>query len=177
LALVGNARSRIQNPKPKIQNGRLAPVVIARSAIQNRKSKIQNGRASRRAACQPGSDGASPPKITKSHASNIDRGGVSDRENLTSEANADETAVIVQNEEPVAVAANSGVDSGLDKPDKPPCEANGGATAEPLATPPGAPEIPGPHDAGGGDCDLIAPCSRNLAPATWPPPFIQVPHA
>jgi hypothetical protein len=35
--------------------------------------------------------------------------------NLTSEANFDETVVITQTEDPVAVTANSGLDSGLDK--------------------------------------------------------------
>jgi hypothetical protein len=103
-----------------------------------------------------------PPKITKSHLSKIDRGGESEPENLTSEANGDENVVTIQNEEPVAVAANAGVDSALDKPDKPPCGANGGASAELPTTPPGAPEIPRPDDAGGGDHDLIA--ARQSAP-------------
>jgi len=36
------------------------------------------------------------------------------RENVTNEAKVDETAIIIQNKEPVRVAANSGVDPGLD---------------------------------------------------------------
>jgi len=39
-------------------------------------------------------------------------------ENVTNEAKFDESVIVIQNEEPVAVAANSGVDAGLDKPEK-----------------------------------------------------------
>ncbi|MFI5461638.1 MAG: hypothetical protein ACHRXM_40150, partial [Isosphaerales bacterium] len=46
------------------------------------------------------------------------RGGNS--ENVTNEAKFDETAIIIQNKEPVGVAANSGVDSGLDKREEQP---------------------------------------------------------
>ncbi|MFI5461405.1 MAG: hypothetical protein ACHRXM_38885, partial [Isosphaerales bacterium] len=42
------------------------------------------------------------------------------RENVTNEAKFDESVIVIQNEEPVAVAANSGVDAGLDKPEKQP---------------------------------------------------------
>jgi hypothetical protein len=40
-------------------------------------------------------------------------------ENVTSEANSDETVIIAQTENSIAVAANSGVGSGLDKREKP----------------------------------------------------------
>jgi hypothetical protein len=44
--------------------------------------------------------------------------------NATREAKLDENMVIIQNEEPLAVAANSGVDSPLDKWDNLPCGAH-----------------------------------------------------
>jgi len=43
--------------------------------------------------------------------------------NVTNEANVDENAIIRQNQEPLRVAANSGVDSGLDKRPKQPVRA------------------------------------------------------
>ncbi|MFI5459335.1 MAG: hypothetical protein ACHRXM_28250, partial [Isosphaerales bacterium] len=46
-------------------------------------------------------------------------------ENVTNEAKFDESAIVIQNEKPVAVAANSGVDSGLDKPEERPGSAEG----------------------------------------------------
>jgi hypothetical protein len=67
-------------------------------------------------------------------------------EDPTSEANSDENVVIAQNEAPVAVAANSGVDSGLDKREQQPCRADRGASAELLASPPGAAYIFGLTD-------------------------------
>ena len=46
-------------------------------------------------------------------------------ENDTNEPKLDETAIIIQNKEPVGVVANSGVDSGLDKPAEQPGMAEG----------------------------------------------------
>jgi hypothetical protein len=66
----------------------------------------------------------------------------SDRENPTSEPKRDENVVSYQNEEPVAIAANFGVDSGLDKRKKPPFGAEPGASAAGLASSPEAAEIP-----------------------------------
>jgi hypothetical protein len=46
-------------------------------------------------------------------------------ENDTNEANFDENVIIIQNKEPVGVAANYGVDSGLDKREEQPGRAEG----------------------------------------------------
>ena len=46
-------------------------------------------------------------------------------ENDTNEANFDESVTIIQNKDPVGVAANSGVDSGLDKREEQPARAEG----------------------------------------------------
>jgi hypothetical protein len=70
-----------------------------------------------------------------------------ERDNPTTEAKWNDNVVIIQNEEPVAVAANSGVDSPLDKRDKPPCGAPGRSSAHLSPPPPRAPGTPRP-DAG-----------------------------
>jgi hypothetical protein len=46
-------------------------------------------------------------------------------ENATNEAKIDDQVIIIQNKEPVGVAANSGVDSGLDKCEEQPGRAEG----------------------------------------------------
>ena len=46
-------------------------------------------------------------------------------ENLTNEANFDESLITIQNEEPIVVTAESAVDSGLDKPQEQPGRAEG----------------------------------------------------
>jgi len=46
-------------------------------------------------------------------------------ENETNEANFDESVIVIQNKESVGVAANSGLDSGLDKREEPPGRAEG----------------------------------------------------
>jgi hypothetical protein len=72
-------------------------------------------------------------------------------ENRTNEAKVDENVIITQNEEPVAVAANSGVDSGLDKPEKQEC----GPSADVSASSPEAADIPRPQDTRAGDSDVV----------------------
>ena len=47
------------------------------------------------------------------------------RENVTNEANFVESVITIQNKEPVGVAANSGVDPGLDKREEQPGRAEG----------------------------------------------------
>jgi hypothetical protein len=69
----------------------------------------------------------------------------SNPEHPTSEAKWDENMEIIYNEEPVTVAANSGIDSPLDKRHKPPCETQGRSSADLPAPPPRAPETPRPH--------------------------------
>ena len=69
------------------------------------------------------------------------------RENDTNEANFDENAIVVQDKEPVGVAANSGVDSGLDKWEEQPGRAEGKEELirDILASSPRAAEILRPH--------------------------------
>jgi hypothetical protein len=148
-------QSKIQNPKSKMEDppsSTLAPQSEIQNQI-NRLAGFREGEPPGEPLANPARTEPRPPKITKSHESKIDRGD-SQPANRTTEANCDEKVVIIQNEAPVAVAANSGIDSALDKPDKPPCEANGGASADLLASSLGPAEIPRPHDAGGGDSDL-----------------------
>jgi hypothetical protein len=75
-------------------------------------------------------------------------------ENVTNEAKSDETAIIIQNKEPVGVAANSGVHSGLDNREERPGRADGkdeGLNQESqlirdiMARPPRAAETLRPH--------------------------------
>jgi hypothetical protein len=56
--------------------------------------------------------------------------GLRHPENPTSEAKYDATVVAIQNESPIAVAANSGIVSPLDKRDEPPCGAQGRSSAD-----------------------------------------------
>ena len=69
------------------------------------------------------------------------------RQNDTNEAKFDESVIIIQNEEPVGVMADSAVDSGLDKPQEQPGRAEGNEelmSAIP-ASPPESAEVLRPH--------------------------------
>jgi len=68
-------------------------------------------------------------------------------ENATNEAKFDESMIIIQNKEPVGVAANSSVDSGLDKREEQPGRADGKEELirDTLASSPTADEILRPH--------------------------------
>jgi hypothetical protein len=71
--------------------------------------------------------------------------GLPHPENPTSEAKWIENMVIIQNEKPVAIAANSGRDSPLDKRGKPPCRAQGRPSAGLAAPSRWAPGKTRPH--------------------------------
>ena len=68
-------------------------------------------------------------------------------ENHTNEANFDENVIIIQNKGLVGVAANSGVDSGLDKREEQPGRAEGKEEliGDILASSPRAAELFRPH--------------------------------
>ena len=70
-----------------------------------------------------------------------------EQSNDTNEANFDENVIIIQNKEPVRVAANSGVYSGLDNREEQPGRAEGEEKLirDILASSPSAAEILPPH--------------------------------
>ena len=69
------------------------------------------------------------------------------RQNDTNEPKVDETAIIIQNKEPVGVVANSGLDSALDKPHEHPgiAEGNDELMSVIPASPPESAEVLRPH--------------------------------
>jgi hypothetical protein len=98
-----------------------------------------------------GNAGGNSPGVSDADAVANRGDGMSPRgensENDTNEANFDENVIIIQNKEPVGVAANSGVDSGLDKWEEQPGRAEGKEELirDILASSPRATEILRPH--------------------------------
>jgi hypothetical protein len=70
-----------------------------------------------------------------------ERVGESHRENRTNEAKVDENMIIIQTEEPIAVAANSDRHSALDKRERQPCGADRGSSANLCASSPRAADL------------------------------------
>jgi hypothetical protein len=135
--------------EPSIVSSPPSSMLAPQSEIQdpiNRLAGFREGEPPGEPLANPARTEPRPPKITKSHLSKIDRGGDSGRENRTTEANSDEMVIIIQNQHPVAVAANLSVDSGLDKRAKQSGGATGGPSADLSVSAPGLAELPRPHD-------------------------------